>query len=56
MIINVMQDDIVRVTGSVKEFDKPRNYGSFDANMYYISLGYPYKCNADKVVVTESQP
>ena len=22
--------------------------------MYYISLGYPYKCNADKVVVTES--
>lgn len=46
--------DIVRVTGDVKEFDKPRNYGSFDANMYYISLGYPYKCNADKVVVTES--
>lgn len=46
--------DIVRVTGDVKEFDKPRNYGSFDANMYNISLGYPYKCNADKVVVTES--
>lgn len=41
--------DEIAVYGKVESWDKARNPGNYDSNVYYVSCGYPYKCNADSI-------
>ncbi|MDO5382029.1 MAG: DNA internalization-related competence protein ComEC/Rec2 [Eubacteriales bacterium] len=45
--------DYITVSGNVSAFEKPVNYGNFDTRSYYNSLGYQYKCVANKVNIDE---
>lgn len=47
-------DDEIKVSGEVSMWEKAHNPGNFNSRLYYISCGYPYKCNADRITVIHS--
>lgn len=47
-------DDEIDVSGEVSMWEKAHNPGNFNSRLYYISCGYPYKCNADRITVIHS--
>lgn len=50
----VCAGDRLLIAGDISVWDRARNPGNFDSNTYYVSCGYPYKCYADSVEITES--
>ena len=47
-------DDEIDVSGEVSMWEKAHNPGNFNSRLYYISCGYPYRCNADRITVIHS--
>ena len=47
-------DDKIEVSGEVFMWEEAHNPGNFNSRLYYISCGYPYRCNADRITVVHS--
>lgn len=52
---NIGVDDEVSVSGDVSMWDEAHNPGNFNSRLYYISCGYPYRCNAGSITVINNR-
>lgn len=48
---DIRPGDTVSVLGKISSWESPRNEGNFDSRSYYVSSGFMYKCDVQKITI-----
>lgn len=52
---NILENDIITMSGKIKVLDSARNWGEFDSRNYYLSKGIQYSFKASEINIKERQ-